>query len=157
MLHLTTSRRAVASLVLACHLLTATGCTSWQTQRGDVATVIAPPPRAGGNAVGGMPGFAPVPPGDSAKPNTVRRIRVTTSTPGTIELRNPRVLNDSLYGQMGKNGPQTGFALTDITSVKTKEISAGKTALLGVGVLAVTLGVMMAAVAIDCADAYFSC
>lgn len=153
--HLAASRRAVASLVLISHVLAATGCTRWKTRQGEISTVIAPPPRAP-QAVGPatVPGLAPARPVYAARTDTARLIRVTTAAHDTIELRNPRVANDSVYGQVKQNGPEVAFPVNEITSVQTKGGSAGKTVLLVGGTLALTFGVLVAATAASlCAGA----
>lgn len=160
MLHLATSRRAVASLLLAGHVLATTGCTSWKNQSGDVATVIAPSPAPAGDSdageSSGVPGLVTPQPVYAPIADTARRIRVTTAR-GTLELRNPRVANDSLYGQEKKNGPASAFALADVTAVETHGVSAGKTTLLVVGVLAGTLVTATGILAAACDGTYGDC
>lgn len=153
-------RRAFAGLLLTFHIVATTGCTSWKNQSGNVATVIAPSPApAGDSGAGessGVPGLVTLQPVYAPTADTARRIRVTT-TRGTIELRNPRVANDSLYGQEMKNGPETAFALGEITKVETHGFSAGKTTLLVVGMLAGTLAVATVMLAAACAGTYGDC
>jgi hypothetical protein len=154
--YLTPSNRAVAALVIASHLLVATGCTSWKTRHAEVSTVITPPPQVPQAPVGPatVPGLAPVQPGYAARTDTARLIRITTAAHDTVELRNPRVANDSVYGQVKQNGPEMAFPVSEITSVQTKGGSAGKTVLLVGGALAVTFGVLVAATAASlCAGA----
>ena len=154
------SRRAVRSLLLGSHVLTSTGCTSWKAQRGEVATIVAPAPAPAADIAAGessgVPGLGTSQPVHLATPDTARLIRITTSA-GTVELRNPRVQNDSLYGQEKKHGPERAFAVGDITKVETHGVSAVKTVLLVVGVMAGALVVGTGVYAAGCGDAVFGC
>ncbi len=150
-------RRATAALLLGAYVVSATGCTGWHNQQGDVATIVAPPPKASPDAPAppaGVPGLAQQPVSTQGSQG-VRELRVTTATHGTIELHDPRVANDSLYGLVKKNGPEVGFPVAEVTSVQTRGSNAGGTVVLVVGVAALTFGVLVAATAAGMCD--FGC
>jgi hypothetical protein len=150
-------RRPVGTCVLAGYLLGTTGCQSWHTRQGDLATVIAPAPETSpGSGPGRVAGLTPVQPATTSNPDTVRHIRITTAQ-GTIELHTPRGANDSLYGQESKSSPESAFALADVTAVETSGFSAGKTTLLVGGVLAGALVVAVGALAAACDGTYGDC
>lgn len=137
-------RRTVATLLLASYTITLSGCTSWKNQGTDVAAVITPSPLpaaphgSGDAPSSGYPGLR-TGPVYAPTVDTVRKVRITTKSQGPTELRNPRVANDSLYGQEKKNGSESAFALADVTAVETHGVSAVKTTVLVVGVLAAAL------------------
>jgi hypothetical protein len=155
-------RRMAATLLL---IVPATGCTSWKNQGTDAAAVITPSPSpspAPSNGTGespftGFPGLGTAQQVYSPTADTARRIRITTQSQGVIELRNPRVANDSLYGQDEKNSPERAFALADVTGIETHGVSAVKTTLLVVGVLALTLTAATGVFVATCSDAVFGC
>jgi len=160
--HLIMWRRIVASLLVASYTVTTTGCTSWKNQGTDVAAVITPSPspalpRGGGDApssgypgLGTQPVYAPT-------VDTVRKVRITTKSQGPTELRDPRVANDSLYGQEKKSGPESAFALADITAVETHGVSAVKTTVLVVGVLAASLVAVVGGFVVTGCDPVYGC
>jgi hypothetical protein len=142
---LPTLHRATAGIVLGLYVLSAAGCTTWHNQQGDVATIVAPAPKASPDASpasAGVPGLAQDRPVHPPKAEGPGELRVTTATRGTIELRNPRVANDSLYGLVGKSGTEVGFSVADVTSVQTRQGSTGKTVALMVGI-AVPVGLIV--------------
>lgn len=150
-------RRPLSACIFLAYLLGTTGCHSWHTQQGDLAAVITPAPKESpGSGHGDVAGLTPVQPATTARPDTVRFIRATILSRGTIEMWNPRVLNDSLFGQLVQGGPEAGFPLADVTSVQTRESSAGKTILLigGIAVLtvAVATGISAAGLCAGAAD-----
>jgi len=73
-------------------------------------------------------------------------IRVTRTDGTTLTLKSPVVRGDSLVGSVSSEGttPSTGVALSDVGSVAVTKTSAGKTALLVLGVAAVILGTLAA-------------
>ena len=156
-------RRTAASLILASYTLTTTGCTSWKNQGTDVAAVITPSPspalpRGGGDAPSsGYPGLGTPQPVSAPTLDTVRKVRITTKSQGPTELRNPRVANDSLYGQEKKNGPESAFALADILAVETHGVSAVKTTVLVVGVLAASLVAVVGGFVVTGCDPVYGC
>lgn len=155
-------RHAAASLLLVSYTVTSTGCTSWKNQGTDAAAVVTPAPAqptSHGNGDAPSPGY----PGLGAQPvypptvDTVGKVRITTTSRSHIELLNPRIANDSLYGQEKKVGPESAFALSDVTALETHAVSAVKTGLLVFGALALTFAVAIGAYAASCADAVFGC
>lgn len=90
------SRCVATSLLLASGLLTATACTSWQAQTGTVQQALAPSP--------------------TASVDSVRVVRITTPT-GKIELSNPQVVNDTLYG----HDPKRGYAALPVGQIQLVE------------------------------------
>lgn len=140
MSRVTRSPCTTVALLLLCGMPSATACTSWQTQSGDVATVIAPrPAKRSDRASGAVPGLAPSTPAQSGAlttAETVDRMRVITTKGAVVELHHPRVTNDTLYGQPSKDGPETAFPLAEISKVQVKKVSAAKTAGLAVGAAA---------------------
>ena len=132
---LPTLRRAVTALFVTIHLLTVTGCSTWQPAEGNVAALLAPAPadaqpQAGGG-MPGMPGVGAVGASTAASGEAhASRIRVSTVGRGVIELRNPRVSNDTLYGQAAKNAPETAVPLADIRYVEVWKTSTGRTVLM---------------------------
>jgi len=145
---LPTPRSATASLFATIHLFTVTGCSTWQPAEGNVVALLAPapadaqPPTYGNTP--GMPGAGTVgvsmaAPGEAP----VSRIRVGTAGHGAIELRNPRVSNDTLYGRAAKNAPETAVPVADIRYVEVWKTSTGRTVLMVCSVvcsLAVVVG-----------------
>lgn len=130
--HLTFTRRATTSVLLASHVLGATGCTSWQTQSGSAASVLAaqpvPAPAPAGPLIG-------VPGNESSQSSATpapQAIRITTATT-KLQLDAPRISGDSLYGTPGRGQPEIAVPLSDVTSVQVRATSAGKTAGLGIG------------------------
>lgn len=155
-----TLHRATAGIVLGLYVLSAAGCTTWHNQQGDVATIVAPAPKASPDASpasAGVPGLAQDRPVHPPKAESPGEIRVTTATRGTIELRDPRVANDSLYGMVGTSDTEVGFSVGEVTSVQTKGSNAGGTVLLVGGVVAVTFGVLVAATAMSLCDGSLGC
>ncbi len=121
MRHLDFSRHATASLLLVTQVLGATGCTSWQTQSGDAAAVLAAHPVAAPAPAGpalGMPGNEAI----QEQPNQVQSIRITTATT-RIKLDAPRISGDSLYGSPGRGQPEIGLPLSEVTSVQVRGTS----------------------------------
>ena len=142
-------RRAAASLYLASHLLAVTGCSTWQPAEANVSALLAPSPAAPqaqpGSGSAGMPGVGSA--GTATGPGTggihVSRIRVSTPDRGLIELRNPRVSNDTLYGQVAKNAPETAVPVAEVRYVEVWKTSTGRTVLMVCSVvcsLAVVVG-----------------
>jgi hypothetical protein len=114
MLRFTIVRRATASLLLASHVLGATGCHTWQTQTGSAESVLASQP-------------------------VDQRIRVaTTSRPEMTLVTGPRVASDTLYGLMDSSTVVTGIALDELTAVQVQKGSLGKTVLLVTGLVVAT-------------------
>jgi hypothetical protein len=60
----------------------------------------------------------------------VSRIRVSTLGRGVIELRDPRVSNDTLFGLAAKDAPETAVPVADIRYVEVWKTSTGRTVLL---------------------------
>jgi hypothetical protein len=120
------------SLCLASHLLAVTGCSTWQPAEANVSVLLAPSPAASqaqpASAGPGMPGVG------SSNTRTgeahLSRIRVSTADRGLIELRNPRVSNDTLYGEAAKNAPETAVPVADIRYVEVWKASTGRTVLM---------------------------
>jgi len=140
MFHLAAVRRTTAALVLAGYLPAVTGCTSWKTQQGSFETVVAAQPR-----VTPQDPTAPASPMQEATSNadfqstggpSVESIRISTATSTNLELVAPRIANDTLYGRPRSNAPEIGIPLADITSVKARQFSTGKTVALSVGLAA---------------------
>jgi len=135
-------RRPLSRCSLVACVLGTTGCHSWHTQQGDLSGIIAPAPKASpGSGHGDVAGLTSVQPATMPRPDTVRFIRATIPARGTIDLWNPRVSNDSLFGQLVEGGPEAGFPVVDVTSVQTRESSAGKTILLIGGIAVLTIAV----------------
>ncbi len=158
--HLIVWRRTVAVLHLTSYTITATGCTGWKNRGGDAAAVITPTPAPvtdiASSESSGVPWYATPLPVHADTPDTVRRIRITT-TQGTVELHNPRVANDSLYGQQTKNGPETAFALGEVTKVETHGLKAVNTGLLVVGLMAASLVVVVGGFVVTGCDPVYGC
>jgi len=140
-------RRAAASLYLASHLLAVTGCSTWQPAEVNVSALLAPSPAAPqtqpGSGSAGMPGVGSVSTATGTGEVHVSRIRVSTADRGLIELRNPRVSNDTLYGQAAKNAPETAVPVAGIRYVEVWKTSTGRTVLMVCSVvcsLAVVVG-----------------
>ena len=144
-------RRAAASLYLASHLLALTGCSTWQPAEANVSALLAPSPAAPqalpGSGSAGMPGVGSASTATGTGTGTgevhVSRIRVSTADRGLIELRNPRVSNDTLYGQAAKNAPETAVPVAGIRYVEVWKTSTGRTVLMVCSVvcsLAVVVG-----------------
>ena len=140
----TAFRRALAPLYLASHLFAITGCSTWQPAAADVSALLAPSPAPSQAQSSGSPGMPGAGSG-SAKTGEVHlsRIRVSTAERGVIELRNPRVANDTLYGQAATNAPETAVPVADIRYVEVWKTSTGRTVLMVCSVvcsLAVVVG-----------------
>lgn len=101
--------RKVAASVLLAAHLAA--CTSWQVENVKPAQLIA-----------------------TKAPSEVR---VTRPDDSKVVLTRPAIVGDSLRGW--SRGAQLGMPLGDVTVIATRHTDAGKTALLGLGVLGAVL------------------
>jgi hypothetical protein len=111
-------RRVVSALMLAAYL---PACTSYQATTQPVAEVTA----------------APTPP---------KHLRVTTTDGAVVEVDDPRVANDTLYGSTwttGAGGKQSAGVITipisDIRTVEVRKSDGTKTLLLVGGIVAVLI------------------
>jgi hypothetical protein len=128
-------RRTSAGLLLAFHVIATTGCTSWQTQVGGAATVLAASPqlqRADTSVSVGGPYGQP----DTTVSTGSMRVRTAS---GWIELQNSRVANDSLYGRVRDNPSEVGIPLAAITEVQIRKGSTGRTVALVGGIAVIGL------------------
>ena len=127
--HFAFSRRATAMLLLASQVVATTGCTGWITQQEGVAATIAAHPELrysdtvtsvalNGNADTTVKG---------------RKMRVTTTTAGSLELQNVHIANDSLFGRVSDKAPEVGIPIATITAVELHGVSSGKTLALVAG------------------------
>ena len=115
--------RRVSAVVAACLVVASSACHSWARQ--DVT-----PQAAVADAKG--------------------HVRVTRTDHSVIELRDAVIVRDSLIGTpVDDRNARSAIALSDIQSVSTREVSAGKTAGLAagtvLGIIAV-LGILTAVV-----------
>jgi len=125
-------RRAVSLLLLAAYL---PACTSYQATTQPVAEL-------------------------TAAPNAPSHLRVTTSNGATVEVDEPRVVNDTLYGSTwttGAGGKQSAGVMTiplaDIRTVEVKKGDATKTLLLVGGIVG---GILIISVA-GCSETDYGC
>lgn len=123
-------RRPAAALLVAVHLLTATGCHSWSTQAGNPEITL------------------------TAKPRSSVRI-ATTSEPTMTEILAPRVANDTLYGVAVGSSDTTAFPLDDVTQVQVQKGDAGKTTGLVVGIVGAALAISTIALIAACEPSTF--
>lgn len=128
--HFAFSRRATALLLLPSQVVATTGCTGWITQQEGVAATIAAHPELrysdtvtsvalNGNADTTVKG---------------RKMRVTTTTAGSLELQNVHIANDSLFGRVSNSAPKVGVPLSTIETVQLRGVSTGKTVGLVAGI-----------------------
>lgn len=147
-MQLPTPRSAAAALFATIHLFTVTGCSTWQPAEGNVVALLAPAPAdaqpPAGGSTPGMPGAGTVGASMATSGEVhVSRIRVGTAGRGVIELRNPRVSNDTLYGRAAPNARETAVPVADIRYVEVWKTSTGRTVLMVCSVvcsLAVVVG-----------------
>lgn len=115
--------RVSRSLPLVIVLTAVTACTTWSRQSAPPAEVVSKHPGA--------------------------LVRVTRTDHSVITLRDASVANDSLVGTTDdKARLRVAMPVADVASVDTREVSAGRTAGLGVGVVGVVLAVAGIAAAI---------
>ena len=139
------SRRAVAALVLACYVMSTTGCTSWKTSQGNIETVLAAQPvappqaqTAPANAFGGLTTAD----SQATGAGPVESIRISTATGASLVLHAPRIANDTVYGRLKSDAPEVAIPIADVTSVQTRQGSTGKTLGLVLGI-AVPVGLVV--------------
>ena len=103
-------RRAIAATTLLGYLA---GCTGWH----DIGT-IAPAPA----------------------PQRPQFLRVTLLNGSRLELRNARIVGDSVVGEVGAQAhrERTSIAVRDIKQIDNRKVSGGNTAALVLGILAGT-------------------
>ena len=115
--------RASRSLPLVIVLAAASACTTWSHQHAPPAQVVSQHPGA--------------------------LVRVTRTDHSVITLRGAAIVNDSLVGTTDDSARlRVAMPVADVASVDTREVSAGRTAGLGVGVVGVVLAVAGIAAAI---------
>ena len=137
MRHFASTRRATALLLLAGQVVATSGCTGWITQKEGVAATIAAHPELrhsdtvtsvalNGNADTTVKG---------------KRMRVTSTSVGTLELQNLHTANDTLFGRVSDRAPEVGIPIATITAVELHGVSSGKTLALvaGLGAAVATL------------------
>jgi len=127
--------------ILSCILLPAylSSCTAWHVQSASPAQVV-----------------------QEEQPS---RIRVTTTSDSVVILQEPGVLGDTLVGFVKRDfsgAPDTASALkiplADISHVALHKTNAGKSVLLGLGIVVGLVVVLSAAaLAATCADDAFTC
>lgn len=79
------------------------------------------------------------------------KLRVTRTDGRSVVVQRPVLRGDTLVG-IGDRQQEVRLALTDVRQVATRGFSAGRTVGLGVGVVAVVGGGLLAAYAIACAN-----
>ena len=126
--------------ILSCILIPAylSSCTAWHVQSASPAQVV-----------------------QEEQPS---RIRVTTTSDSVVILQEPGVSGDTLVGFVKRNfsgAPDTASALkiplTDISHVALHKTNAGKSVLLGLGIVAGMIVVLGAATAATIDECGFSC
>jgi hypothetical protein len=109
-------RRASRFFPLVIALAGVTACTTWSRQSAPPAQVVSQHPGA--------------------------LVRVTRTDHSVITLRNASVVNDSLVGTTDdKARLRVAMPVADVVSVDTREVSAARTAGLGIGAVGVVLAV----------------
>lgn len=108
--------RVSRSLPLVIVLAAVTACTTWSRQNAPPAQVVSQHPGA--------------------------LVRVVRTDHSVITLRGATVVNDSLVGITDdKARLRVAMPIADVASVDTREVSAGRTAGLGLGAVGVVLAV----------------
>lgn len=79
------------------------------------------------------------------------KLRVTRTDGGQLVLHGPLLRGDTLVG-IGEQQQEVRIALPDVRHVATRGFSAGRTVGLGLGVVAIVGGALVATYAIVCAD-----
>jgi hypothetical protein len=79
------------------------------------------------------------------------KVRVTRTDGRRIVLQHPVLQGDTLVGR-GDQQQQVRIALTDVKQVATRGFSAGRTVGLGLGMIGVVGGALLATFAIVCSD-----
>jgi len=79
------------------------------------------------------------------------KVRVTRTDGRQLVLQHPVLRGDTLVGR-GEQQQELRIALTDVRHVATRRFSTGRTVGLGLGVVGVLGGALLAAFAIVCAD-----
>jgi hypothetical protein len=105
-------------LTLSIPLLLA-GCGTWRAQNG--------------------------PPSEVVPANTASRLRIVRHDRSTLELREARVVGDSIVGQAGDPPVRVAVALADVERIDARRTSAARTGGLTLGVFAVVVLVTAAA------------
>jgi hypothetical protein len=138
-------RRTVATLLLASHTVSTTGCTSWQLQSDSVTAVVAARPELQQTDTSYTMGAS----GRREMHESRRSIRIaTTSQPKLTEVGTPHVANDSLFGVRNQGSTETGTPLGDVTAVQVRKVSAGRTVGLA-AVVAVFAGLVIGMVGLQ--------
>lgn len=119
--------RVSRSIPLVAVLAVVTACTTWSRQSAPPAQVVSQHPGA--------------------------LVRVTRTDHSVITLRGAAVVNDSLVGTTDdKARLRVAIPIADVASVDTREVSAGRTAGLGLGAVGVVLAVAGIAAALALAS-----
>src|SRR5947209_7540756 len=116
--------RLTSSLALA-----AIACKTWQVQPGTPTSAI-----------------------QWAMADSTRMVRLTLLSGATTELYQPTLVADSIIGLSSPGRERVAFAAADVRSVARHEISAGKTALAGVGIALSLAAILFVAVVISFAN-----